>query len=94
MRGIRHWAGCGDDSYAIVWATLEAPLVQFGTIALPYQPFPSTVALENPEPATLYPRRVTGRRRVRRVMHGSACPAWKNSACLGSKSSERKALRR
>ncbi|HZC26567.1 MAG TPA: hypothetical protein VE287_06055, partial [Actinopolymorphaceae bacterium] len=27
MRGIRHWVGCSDGGYAIVWATLEAPLV-------------------------------------------------------------------
>jgi hypothetical protein len=33
---------------------LEAPLVQFGTIHLPYQPFPSTITPERPEPATIY----------------------------------------
>lgn len=54
MRAIRHWVGLHDDGYTTAWATLEAPLVQFGTIHLPYQPFPSTIALEHPEPGTIY----------------------------------------
>ena len=54
MRGIRHWAGVSADGYSIAWATLEAPLVQFGTIALPYQPFPATIAPDQPEPSTVY----------------------------------------
>jgi hypothetical protein len=56
MRAIRHWVGLqdGDGDYATAWATMEAPLVQFETIHLPYQPFPSTIALETPEPSTIY----------------------------------------
>ncbi|MEQ7010458.1 hypothetical protein ABN028_30200 [Actinopolymorpha sp. B17G11] len=54
MHGIRHWVGIREDDYAIVWATLESPLVQFGTIALPYQPFRSTIDAEVPEPSTIY----------------------------------------
>jgi hypothetical protein len=54
VHGIRHWVGIRDDDYAIVWATLESPLVQFGTIALPYPPFPSTIDAETSEPATIY----------------------------------------
>ncbi len=56
MRGIRHWVGFSepDSGYSTVWATLEAPLVQFGTIHLPYQPFPSTIGHEQEEPATIY----------------------------------------
>ncbi|WP_026256904.1 glycoside hydrolase family 38 C-terminal domain-containing protein [Actinopolymorpha alba] len=54
MHAIRHWVGVSEDGCATVWATLEAPLVEFGTIALPYQPYPSTLVLERPEPATVY----------------------------------------
>ena len=54
MRGIRHWAGIREDAYPIVWATLEAPLVQFGTIALPYQPFPPTIAADRAGAVTVY----------------------------------------
>ena len=43
MRAIRHWALLTDDHGAAAWATLEAPLLQVGTIHLPYRPFPSTV---------------------------------------------------
>ena len=48
---IRHWAAFEDPELTIAWATLEAPLVQFGTIHLPYAPFPPTV---DREPGTVY----------------------------------------
>jgi hypothetical protein len=48
---IRHWAAFEDPELAIAWATLEAPLVQFGTIHLPYAPFPPTL---DREPGTVY----------------------------------------
>lgn len=56
MRAIRHWVGLrdGDGDYTTAWASLEAPLVQFGTIHLPYQPFPSTIVDADPEPSTIY----------------------------------------
>jgi hypothetical protein len=49
MRAIRHWATVGDAT----WATLEAPLVQRGTIHLPYRPFPPTVAPSEMNGATV-----------------------------------------
>ena len=48
---IRHWAAFEDPELTIAWATLEAPLVQFGTMHLPYAPFPPTV---DHEPGTVY----------------------------------------
>lgn len=56
MRAIRHWVGLrdSDGDYTTAWASLEAPLVQFGTVHLPYQPFPSTISLDEPEPSTIY----------------------------------------
>jgi hypothetical protein len=51
MAVIRHWAAFEDDDLAIAWATLEAPLVQLGTIHMPYAPFPPTVERE---PGTIY----------------------------------------
>jgi hypothetical protein len=43
--------GFEDPELTIAWATLEAPLVQLGTIHLPYAPFPPTL---EPEPGTIY----------------------------------------
>jgi hypothetical protein len=54
MRPIRHWVGFGDEEFAVAWATLEAPLVMFGDLYLPYAPFPATINPETPEPATVY----------------------------------------
>jgi hypothetical protein len=51
---IRHWAGVRDQDYVRVWATLEAPNVQVGTLALPGPPYPTTIALDMREPSTLY----------------------------------------
>lgn len=55
MRAIRHWVALEHGDLSVAWATLEAPLVQFGNVHLPYAPFPQTLRLEDrPEPATIY----------------------------------------
>ncbi|NUR85428.1 MAG: hypothetical protein HOY71_15200 [Nonomuraea sp.] len=51
MLPIRHWMAFEDPELTVAWATLEAPLVQVGTIHMPYAPFPPT--LED-EPGTVY----------------------------------------
>ncbi|GAA2454822.1 glycoside hydrolase family 38 C-terminal domain-containing protein [Actinomadura vinacea] len=51
MRPIRHWVAFEDPELTVAWATLEAPLVQFGSIHMPYAPFPPTL---DHEPATVY----------------------------------------
>jgi hypothetical protein len=52
MRAIRHFVSVADGDTAIGWATAEAPLVEVGTIGLPYVPFPATTPVI--EPATVY----------------------------------------
>ncbi|MEV8314125.1 alpha-mannosidase [Streptomyces sp. NPDC059900] len=52
MRAVRRWVTLADDGLAVAWSTQDAPLVQFGNIALPYAPFPKT--MEHDEPATVY----------------------------------------
>ena len=52
MRAIRHFVSLADGDQAVGWATAEAPLVEVGTIALPYVPFPATPPVN--EPATVY----------------------------------------
>jgi len=47
MRAIRDWVAVGDN----VLATYDAPLVQTGTIRLPYAPFPPTT---HEEPGTVF----------------------------------------
>jgi hypothetical protein len=54
MRAIRHWVRLGGDHRSISWATLEAPLVQFGNIHLPYAPFPATLEGDGPDCTTIY----------------------------------------
>lgn len=51
MAVIRHWIAFEDPEHTVAWASLEAPLVQFGTIHMPYAPFPPTV---DREPGTFY----------------------------------------
>jgi hypothetical protein len=53
MRAIRHWAMLSDARGTAAWAALEAPLVQLGTIHLPYRPFPPTVPGEEAGQATI-----------------------------------------
>ncbi|MEV0438842.1 alpha-mannosidase [Streptomyces spectabilis] len=52
MRAVRRWVTLADDGLAVAWSTQDAPLVQFGNIALPYAPFPKT--LGHDEPATVF----------------------------------------
>jgi hypothetical protein len=54
MRAIRHWVGLENERVRLAWATMEAPLVQFGNIHLPYFPFPETIDPEIANPATVY----------------------------------------
>ncbi|WP_225797500.1 glycoside hydrolase family 38 C-terminal domain-containing protein [Streptomyces aculeolatus] len=52
MRAVRRWVTLAEDGLAVAWATQDAPLVQFGNIALPYAPFPKTMGHD--EPATVF----------------------------------------
>lgn len=52
MRAVRRWVTLADDGLAVAWSTQDAPLVQFGNIALPYAPFPRTMGHD--EPATVF----------------------------------------
>ncbi|HEY9290494.1 MAG TPA: alpha-mannosidase [Microlunatus sp.] len=52
MRAVRSFVTLTDDSGPVAWVTRDAPLVQTGTIALPYAPFPESTAPR--ESATLY----------------------------------------
>lgn len=52
MRAVRRWVTLRDEELAVAWSTQDAPLVQFGNIALPYAPFPKT--LGHDEPATVF----------------------------------------
>ncbi|MFC8125837.1 alpha-mannosidase [Streptomyces sp. NPDC057302] len=52
MRAVRRWVTLADDGCAVAWSTQDAPLVQFGNIALPYAPFPKTMGHD--EPATVF----------------------------------------
>lgn len=55
FRALRHWVTIeGASASPIAWATLEAPLVQFGNIHLPYAPFPETIPAEEARPGTIY----------------------------------------
>lgn len=55
FRAIRHWIGLqGNGGSQIAWATGEAPLVQTGTIHLPYVPYPSTLSAGRDHPGTIY----------------------------------------
>ncbi len=54
MRAVRHWVALAEGTAATAWATVDAPLVQFGDIHSPYSPFPGTLRLDEPEPGTIY----------------------------------------
>lgn len=54
MRAIRHWVALAEGGTSTAWATVDAPLVQFGDIHSPYAPFPGTLRLARPEPGTVY----------------------------------------
>lgn len=51
---IRHWVAFADGEVTAAWATLQAPLVMFGDIFLPYAPFPPTISPDPAEPGTVY----------------------------------------
>jgi hypothetical protein len=52
MRAVRHFISIADGEYATAWASADVPLVEVGTIALPYVPFPSTLPVT--EPGTVF----------------------------------------
>lgn len=52
LHTIRSWVAIQDDGIGIGWASADVPLVQIGTIALPYLPFPNTMT--GTEPATVF----------------------------------------
>jgi hypothetical protein len=54
LQYLRHWVAFEEPGLSLAWATLEAPLVQFGNLHLPYAPFPPTLDLPHPEPATIW----------------------------------------
>ena len=54
MRAIRHWVSLAGSRSSVAWVSLDAPLVQFGDIHSPYCPYPGTLPLAKPEPATIY----------------------------------------
>lgn len=54
LQYLRHWVAFEEPGLSLAWATLEAPLVQFGNLHLPYAPFPPTLDLPQPEPATIW----------------------------------------
>ena len=55
FRALRHWTTITPaDGPTIAWATRDAPLVQTGTISLPYAPFPGTLPEHQTDPATIY----------------------------------------
>ena len=54
MFAIRHWVGMQDDRGSAAWVTADAPLIELGTIALPYLPFPPTIPPDRARRATIY----------------------------------------
>ncbi len=55
FRTLRHYATIAVPGQPVIaWATREAPLIQQGSIAIPYAPFPSSISPERTDPATIY----------------------------------------
>ncbi|MBY8881680.1 glycoside hydrolase family 38 C-terminal domain-containing protein [Actinacidiphila acidipaludis] len=52
MRAVRRWVALSDGTRHAALATVDAPLVQVGGIAVPYVPYPQSLAQE--EPATVF----------------------------------------
>ncbi|WP_406138731.1 alpha-mannosidase [Streptomyces sp. NBC_01089] len=52
MRAVRRWVSFEEGATAAAVATQDAPLVQVGGIAIPYAPYPQSLAQE--EPGTLF----------------------------------------
>ncbi|WP_285563909.1 alpha-mannosidase [Streptomyces sp. RTGN2] len=52
MRAVRRWVSFEDETVVAAVATQDAPLVQVGGIAIPYAPYPQSLAQD--EPGTLF----------------------------------------
>ncbi|MGW0940725.1 alpha-mannosidase, partial [Streptomyces sp. NPDC002666] len=52
MRAVRRWVSFEEEAVAAAVATQDAPLVQVGGIAIPYAPYPQSLAQD--EPGTLF----------------------------------------
>ncbi|GAA2331254.1 alpha-mannosidase [Streptomyces kunmingensis] len=52
MRAVRRWISLADSAHHAALATIDAPLVQLGGIAIPYVPYPPSLPRE--EPATVF----------------------------------------
>lgn len=52
MRAVRRWVSFEEDTSVAAVATQDAPLVQVGGIAIPYAPYPQSLAQD--EPGTLF----------------------------------------
>lgn len=48
MRAVRDWVGFEDESAAVAWVTVDAPLVQPEVIVMPYAPFPESLSPRKP----------------------------------------------
>ncbi|SPT51258.1 Arabinose-binding domain of AraC transcription regulator, N-term [Actinomadura madurae] len=48
MRAIRRWVSLQEDGVTAAFATQDAPLVQTGGVAIPYAPYPQSLAQEDP----------------------------------------------
>ncbi|BCL25431.1 glycoside hydrolase family 38 C-terminal domain-containing protein [Streptomyces aurantiacus] len=52
MRAVRRWVGLQEDGACAALATQDAPLIQVGGVAIPYVPYPQSLAQE--EPGTVF----------------------------------------
>ncbi|QHY93552.1 hypothetical protein SSPS47_00210 [Streptomyces sp. S4.7] len=52
MRAIRRWVSLQEDGTGAALATQDAPLIQVGGVAIPYAPYPQSLAQE--EPGTVF----------------------------------------
>lgn len=52
MRAVRRWVGLHEDGTSAALATQDAPLIQVGGVAIPYAPYPRSLAQE--EPGTVF----------------------------------------
>ncbi|MEV0529886.1 alpha-mannosidase [Streptomyces sp. NPDC050439] len=52
MRAIRRWVSLQEDGTSAALATRDAPLIQVGGVAIPYVPYPQSLAQE--EPGTVF----------------------------------------
>ncbi|MFJ8752996.1 alpha-mannosidase [Streptomyces sp. NPDC102441] len=52
MRAVRRWVSLQEDAASAALATQDAPLIQVGGVAIPYVPYPQSLAQE--EPGTVF----------------------------------------